>query len=82
MRRYEESILALEELTLHQDEKLADCLEASTKVDVHIKAPAGAGKTFVALHFMLKKLEDESVRILFVARSPALCFFIIKWLMK
>ena len=83
MRRYEESILALEELTLHQEEKLAECMRAGEQEDIHIRAPAGAGKTFVALHFMLTMLvNDVSTRVLFVARSPALCYFVVKWLVR
>ena len=81
-RRYEDSILALEELTLHQEQKLAECKRAGEQADVLIKAAAGTGKTFVALHFMLKTLEEERARVLFVARSPALCFFVIKWLAR
>ena len=80
--RYESSILALEELTSHQEEKLADCERAGDQVDIHIMAPAGAGKTFVALHLMLRTLRSSDQRVLFVARSPALCFFVTKWLAK
>jgi len=47
-----------------------------------VQAPAGAGKTFVALHQMLKALKDEGNggSILFVARNPALCLFVAKWM--
>ena len=79
-RQYEQSILMLDQLTPHQEAKLAEC-RASVD-DVHIQAPAGAGKTFVALHRileMLKEKESEAI-ILFVARNPALCVFVAKWL--
>ena len=80
--RYEESILRLEELTPHQEQKLTECEAAGDDVDIHVKAPAGAGKTFVALHLMLRTLAGADNRVLFVAKSPALCFFVAKWLAR
>ena len=72
--RYEESILALEDLTPHQKDSLAQCERAGERADVHVRAPAGAGKTFVALHLMRGTLDaSKAGRILFVARNPALC---------
>jgi hypothetical protein len=44
--RYEASILNLSKLTPHQRQKLQECEEAGG-ANIHIKAPAGAGKTFV-----------------------------------
>ena len=81
--RYEESILRLEELTPHQEERLAECKQAGD-VDIHVMAPAGAGKTFVALHLILRALETpgKDTRVLFIAKSPALCFFVAKWLAR
>ena len=83
-QEYENSILMLDRLTPHQEEKLLMC---QGDVDVHIQAPAGAGKTFVALHRMLEILKEwvyleEGVpgHILFVARNAALCLFVAKWL--
>ena len=80
--RYEESILALEELTPHQQQKLAEGERAGENVDTHIMAPAGAGKTFVALHLMLRTLKRANTRVLFAAKSPAVCFFVAKWLAR
>ena len=76
--QYEAMVLAFEELTPHQRQKLADC-EQSTQ-SVHVRAAAGAGKTFVALHLMLKTLRAEPQgRVLFVAKSVALAMFIAVW---
>eukprot|EP01045_Picozoa_sp_COSAG04_P005671 COSAG04_NODE_266_length_18562_cov_11.848995_10_plen_2111_part_00 len=77
--RYEEAILQLNKLTPHQREKLDECLV--TEGSFHIQAPAGAGKTFVALHFMLRKLESEpDSRVLFAAKNLPLAIFVVKWL--
>ena len=80
--RYEASILQLEELTPHQEQKLTECEAAGDDVDIHVMAPAGAGKTFVALHLLLRTLRGKDARVLFVARRPALCFFVAKWLAR
>ena len=48
---YESSILQLDQLTPHQQEKMGDALDQLRHQErriVHLKAPAGAGKTFVA----------------------------------
>ena len=45
-------MLSLDKLTPQQEEKLREC----TGSYVHVKAPAGAGKTFVALSHMLDTL--------------------------
>ena len=75
--RYEEAILTLNKLTPHQREKLQECL--TTEGSFHITAPAGAGKTFVALHFMLQKLqEDPRSHVLFSAVNQPLALFVAK----
>ena len=82
--RYEDSILSLDSLTPHQTAKLAQCREAE-KSHIHIRAPAGAGKTFIALYLMLQAIKTREVdaqRILFVAPKLALTFFVAKWLWK
>ena len=70
------SHLVVRPLTPHQREKLA---ESWDKERVHVTAPAGAGKTFVALHFMQSVLADKSntdrdrtPRVVFIARNPPL----------
>eukprot|EP00927_Polykrikos_kofoidii_P057530 TRINITY_DN5166_c0_g3_i1.p1 TRINITY_DN5166_c0_g3~~TRINITY_DN5166_c0_g3_i1.p1 ORF type:complete len:1629 (-),score=297.62 TRINITY_DN5166_c0_g3_i1:33-4919(-) len=51
--------------------------------DVHLKAPAGAGKTFVALHQVLDYLRSHHAKkVLFVARNAALACFAAVWLGK
>ena len=51
--QYEQLVLELEELTPHQRQKLA---ETEGHARAHIIAAAGAGKTFLALHQMIKVL--------------------------
>jgi hypothetical protein len=81
---YERSLLMMDELTPHQQQKLGDCLEPRELImtgDVHLMGPAGSGKTFVALHLILQALTDDaSVYILFVVKNTALAYFVAKWL--
>ena len=76
---YESSILRLNKLTPHQTEKLEEC---RTKRRIHIRAPAGGGKTFIGLHLLHEFLEKETETgsVLFVARNSALCYFVVKWI--
>ena len=67
--KYERSIINLNKLTPHQQKVLAKCAGKS----VHLKAPAGAGKTLVAMFDMLSALLDGR-RVLFVSRNAALAF--------
>jgi len=84
---YESSILQLDQLTPHQEEKMGDALRLlrgdETHI-VHLTAPAGAGKTFVAQQIVLDLLKDlsRSGIILFSARTVPLCLFFVKWLVK
>ena len=79
-RTYEASVLSLNKLTPHQTEKLTQCLSADL---VHLRAPAGAGKTFVALNRIQSLLGDEpAATVLFVARNEALCIFVARWLCR
>ena len=52
----EGSVLSMDALTPHQLQKMQECLAAQY---VHLQAPAGAGKTFVALNRLLELLEKE-----------------------
>ena len=84
---YESSILQLDQLTPHQEEKMGDALtllRGGEKHIVHLTAAAGAGKTFVAQKIVLDLLKDPSRDgiILFSARSVPLCLFFVKWLVK
>ena len=76
--RYESSVLHLDKLTPHQLEKWKECqLQASVRVE----APAGGGKTFLALHEMLAVLEaDDESAVLFAAPHVALAHFVAGWI--
>ena len=76
---YEASSFALDKLTRHQ---LAKLDEIMLRDRVHLRAPAGAGKTFVALHRILCHLLDEgsSGHVLFAAKNEPLCYFLVRWL--
>ena len=54
---YESSILQLNKLTPHQRERLDMVRQSET--DVHIQAPAGAGKTFVAVEFLMRCMRED-----------------------
>ena len=44
-------------------------------------APAGAGKTFVGVCFLLELMSnDQEAVCLFVARNVALCHFVVRWM--
>ena len=65
------------QLTPHQRERFDQIGESSVRID----APAGGGKTYLALHKLASLLEqDEPVPALFVARNAPLCFFVARWL--
>ena len=75
---YEDNLLALEEMTPHQREKLRDIRGMSS---VHLSAPAGAGKTFVAVQRVLEVLmEDNGHRVLYVAPSRELVYHFLQWM--
>ncbi|CAE7244667.1 unnamed protein product [Symbiodinium sp. CCMP2592] len=75
---YEDSLLGLEKLTYHQQVKLK---EMEGLNDVHLSAPAGAGKTFVAVQHALDHLSSHpSARVLYVAPSESLGLHFIRWI--
>ena len=76
---YEASVLSLDKLTPHQKEKLQECLQQGVWY-LHLKAPAGAGKTFVAMYLLLERLKEPKTTVLFVARAKALCYFVARWI--
>ena len=73
---YEENLLTLQELTHHQKEKLRDI---SRLANVHLSAPAGAGKTFVAVRRVLDVL-DSGARVLYVAPTRELAHHFVYWI--
>ena len=89
--KYESNMLSLDTLTTHQEQKLREIqIEDRKRQHVHVRAPAGAGKTFVALHYILGKLlksDGAGARkggnegyVLFVARNRPLAFFVAHWI--
>ena len=65
---------------MHQREKLEAVRRASVAV---LLAPAGGGKTFVAVQRVVQVLnEDPDATVLFVARNEALALFVCKWLVS
>ena len=83
--QFEASALSLDALTPHQQEKLDECAAAdassTSTVHLHVRAPAGSGKTFVALHRLLDALRRDD-DALYVARNAALCLFAASWVAK
>ena len=77
-RSYEACVLSLHRLTPHQEEKVKE-LEQDHEY-LHVKATAGAGKTFIAVHRLFDVLlSNPEVRVLFVAQTLSLCYFIVRW---
>ena len=71
-------MLQLENLTPHQEEVYKQIAE---ELRVDIRAPAGAGKTFLALKALLEVLGSEAGgQAAFVTRNEALCLHVTKWL--
>ena len=76
----------MDKLTPHQEVKLRECVGHPY---VHLKAPAGAGKTFVALNCILTvltgkpdPLTGKPATVLFAACNLALCLFVARWLCR
>ena len=77
---YERLILELDKLTPHQKKKLKECMDKKHD-GLHLRAPAGAGKTFIALHWILDVFgKSKDAKVLFVAQNEALVMFVAKWL--
>jgi hypothetical protein len=87
---YCESLLAFSKLTLHQQERLQQCRERPD-ANVHLRAPAGAGKTFVALELLIEALQkcacqdteanvQTSSHVLYMASNEAMAVFMPKWI--
>ena len=75
---YEDNLLALSELTKHQKEKLSE-MQSSNKI--HLAAPAGAGKTFLAIHFLVDMLRNASSgRVIYITRSKELVYHFLQWI--
>ena len=79
MECYARIMMRFAKLTPHQREKLSrKCEEQRSRC---LLAPAGGGKTFVAVQRVVQVLnEDPDATVLFVARNEALALFVCKWL--
>ena len=78
---FERELLNLSDLTDHQKEKVRDIKDLMKHGDVHLSAPAGAGKTFVAAQCALDKLRNNpDGQVFFLAPSIALGLYFVRWL--
>ena len=77
---YEHTLLALKDLTPHQKKHLQDIQQWD---QVHLSAPAGAGKTFVAVQRVINVLTEETeehpAHVLYVAPTLELVYHFIQW---
>ena len=80
---YERSLLSLTELTQHQTKALQELKESGTDEHgvIHLSAAAGAGKTFIAVKWVLDHLRMSSGQVLYIAPNKALVFHFIRWLL-
>ena len=78
---YEHTLLALKDLTPHQQKHLQDIQGWD---EVHLSAPAGAGKTFVAVQrvvdVLTDKMEEPPAHVLYVAPTVELLYHFIQWI--
>ena len=78
---YEHTLLALKDLTPHQQKHLQHIQRFD---EVHLSAPAGAGKTFVAVQrvvdVLTDKTEEPPAHVLYVAPTVELIYHFIQWI--
>ena len=78
---FEKELLRFSKLTRHQHEKLGDVENLLNGGPVHLSAPAGSGKTFIAVQCAYKKIKQSSEGVLsFVAPSIDLGLYFFQWL--
>eukprot|EP00438_Fugacium_kawagutii_P001453 Skav211870 [mRNA] locus=scaffold1431:208885:210723:- [translate_table: standard] len=82
--QYARSLLRFSELTDHQKQKLQEMITFPVE-DIHLTAAAGAGKTFVALRYVLHMMDtlapSSRDKIVYVAPNRALIYHFIKWVL-
>ena len=79
--QYAASLLSFSQLTNHQAEKLKE-LSRYLDEDIHLSAPAGAGKSFLAIRHAISKLSSSSQgKILFISPNRSLGFYFVRWLL-
>ncbi|CAE7271171.1 ANK1 [Symbiodinium natans] len=78
---YEHTLLAFKDLAPHQKKHLQDIQRFD---EVHLSAPAGAGKTFVAVQRVIDALTEETEKapahVLYVAPTVELTYYFIQWM--
>lgn len=80
-KNFESELLRFSKLTEHQLQRLQDINKFLERGPVHLSAPAGAGKTFVAVQCALTRLAMRTDgNILFVAPSIDLGLFFARWI--
>eukprot|EP00435_Cladocopium_sp_Y103_P021402 s3795_g5.t1 len=78
---FEKELLTFSELTQHQKEKLENIEDLLRNGAVRLSAPAGAGKTFVAVQCACNKITKRSEGlVLFAAPSIGLGLYFFQWL--
>eukprot|EP00438_Fugacium_kawagutii_P024360 Skav225971 [mRNA] locus=scaffold4916:27544:30018:- [translate_table: standard] len=80
LKHYTRKLMSFTRLTPHQKEKLKE-LSASRHEHVHLTAPAGGGKTFVALRCVVKKLQATAGDIIYICPNQTLAFYFVQWLL-
>eukprot|EP00438_Fugacium_kawagutii_P008143 Skav234384 [mRNA] locus=scaffold2071:277554:279677:- [translate_table: standard] len=84
--QHAKSLLTFSELTPHQQQKLRE-LSKHKGAHMHLRAPAGGGKTFVALRYVLKRLRmlgqnpGNPGKILYICPGRPLIFHFLQWLL-
>ena len=79
---YDRSLQRLSKLTQHQEEKLKELKQLDNQ-DLHLTAPAGAGKTFLAVKYVLEKLQaNPEGRVLYVSPCISLGLYFLRWLAR
>eukprot|EP00435_Cladocopium_sp_Y103_P051084 s1934_g15.t1 len=78
---FEKELLTFSELTPHQKDKLENIEDLLRNGAVHLSAPAGSGKTFVAVQCACNQITKSSEGlVLFAAPSIGLGLYFIQWL--
>ena len=82
-KSYEQELLGISKLTVHQRAKYEEIKAAKTwSKDVHVSAVAGTGKSFIAVQLMIDAMQSSSEKLLFVAPSLSLCLHFARWLWR